>query len=104
MTNREEIVTPSSHHKGNNAETSLIEEDIAALKSMNKDSAFFRQKHEELLSQHPEQWVGIFNQRVAGVSADMADLIHELKRKGVPLDQVLFEYLTEEEPRWVIYQ
>lgn len=96
-------MTHSPHRKGNKAEKSLVEEDLAALKSMNKDSAFFRQNYEELLNQHPEQWVGIFNQKVSGVSADMDELIHELKRKGVPLDQVLFEYLAEEESHPVVY-
>jgi hypothetical protein len=94
---------PSPYGKGRNAEKALIEEDIAELQSMNKDSMFFRQNYEELLSQHPEQWVGIFNQEVVGVSADMDELLQELKRRGIPLDQVLFEYMTEEEPHLVVH-
>ncbi len=96
-------MTPSSHGKGKKADKALVEEDIAALRALNKDSAFFQAKYEELLRQHPEQWVCIFNQEVAGVSAVMDELLHELEKKGVPLDQALFEYLTDEEPHPVVH-
>lgn len=96
-------MTPSSHEQSKKGEKVLIEEDIAALRDLNKDSTFFQENYEALLSQYPEQWVSIFKQKVAGVSGDMDALLHELRRKGIPLNQVLFEYMTEEETHPVVH-
>lgn len=96
-------MSTSPNGRGKKTEKALIEEDLVALRALNKDSSFFQEHHEELLSQYGEHWVGIFNQKVAGVSPDMDELLNELKRKGVPLDQVLFEYLTDEESHPVVH-
>ena len=61
------------------------------------DALFFDRHRQELLRQHPDRWVAIYNQQVVGAATDIKRLIRQLDRKGIPPAQVYREYLTEKE-------
>ena len=45
------------------------------------------------MKKHPEQWVAIFDQQVAGASPDFENLLDDLQAKGYSVGQVLVEHL-----------
>jgi len=61
------------------------------------DADYFDQHRQELLQQHPDRWVAIYNQQLVGAAKDIKRLIRQLERKGIPPAQVYREYLTEKE-------
>lgn len=94
--------------QGHNTQTdkmaqALHEEAKAQLRRLQKDTRYFEAHREELLKQHPEQWVAIHNQKFLGAAPDFEELLGELQQKGAPLEQVLFERLTEQEEDWILY-
>ena len=66
-------------------------------KQYQKDVRYAETHHEELLNQHPEQWVAILNEKVVGAGSDVYQLIDELREKGIPTERVVLRHLTREE-------
>jgi hypothetical protein len=64
------------------------------LERFRQDTAWFETHREELLEQYPEQWVFIYNQRVAAASPDARTLFAEAKEKGVPAGRGFPAHLT----------
>ncbi len=62
-----------------------------------QDIDYYQTHWGELLSEYPEQWVAIFNERVVGASTGLDELLAKVKRKGIPVGRCLVEYVTAKE-------
>lgn len=62
-----------------------------------KDVKYYNNNYHELLAQYPEQWIGIFGQRVVESAASEDELIAQLKARGFRWDLVFRSCLTEKE-------
>jgi Family of unknown function (DUF5678) len=72
-------------------------EQRAELDRFRRDAEYYRGHHEELLSQHPEEWVAIFDQTLVASAPDFDVLLADLDRRGVPADQALVNFVTRNE-------
>lgn len=68
------------------------------LERFDRDIRYLYTHRSELMAQHPEKWVAIFNEEVAGISSDPYQLIQDLKEKGVPASRTKIDHLTQNEP------
>ena len=65
-----------------------------------KDSKWFRDHYDEVKAQYPDQWIGVFHEKVVGASPDYRTLFKELKAKGYNLGNVYFRHIRiKEYPR-----
>ena len=62
-----------------------------------RDVDYFESHYEQLLREHPEQWVAIFNQAVVGTDSDFDALLETLDQAGIPIESALIERVTSEE-------
>ena len=62
-----------------------------------RDVDYFESRYEQLLQEHPEQWVAIFNQAVVGTDPDFDALLETLDQAGIPIEKALIEHVTAEE-------
>ena len=69
---------------------------------MNPNTAYYESHYEELLDQHPDQWVAIYEQKVMGTDSDQRKLLTALKEDGVPLNKVLVKHLTREGQAFIL--
>ena len=65
-----------------------------------KDGKWLRDHYDEVKAQYPDQWVGVFNEKVVGASPDGTAILKELKAKGYDLGNVYFQHIkTKVYPR-----
>lgn len=62
-----------------------------------RDVDYFESRYEQLLREHPEQWVAIFNQAVVGTNSDFDALLDPEAQAGIPIERALIERVTSEE-------
>ena len=62
------------------------------------DGDWLQEHREELLREHPDRWVAVYNQQVVAVAKDIQGLIRQLKRKGIAPWHAYRAYLAEHEP------
>ena len=67
------------------------------LKRFKKDMYYYEAHREELLEQHPEQWVAIFNENVVDVAPEADQLLKDLKDQGIPAEHVFVQHLTRKD-------
>jgi len=72
-------------------------EQQAELQRFRRDAEYYRSHYAELVAQHPEQWIAIFDQSVVGAAADLDALLTDLTQRGVPADQALVKHLMHKE-------
>ena len=58
------------------------------------DALFFEAHREELLRQHPEHWVAVYDQRVVGTARELLQLLEQLDRLGLPRGRVFVEFVS----------
>ena len=68
------------------------------LERFGADGDYLQEHREELLRQHPDRWVAVYNLQAVAVAKDIKRLIRQLKRKGVKPGRAYCKYLTENEP------
>jgi len=62
-----------------------------------KDIEYYEANQEEILRQHPNRWVAVFNQEVVGTAPHLDDLLGQLHDQKLPVGQVFIEYAKPEE-------
>ena len=67
------------------------------LDSFTRDAIYADTHREELLRQYPEQWVGVYHERVVGAAKTSKQLVRLLEKQGIPPGQTYFHYATEHE-------
>ena len=70
------------------------EEVNASLAQFQKEFDFFQAHYTELLEKHPDQWVGILDERVAGVADSFDELLETFRDKGIPTNSMYVKRLT----------
>lgn len=72
------------------------------LKRFRGDGEYYEAHQEELVKNHPEQWVAIFNRQVVGVNSDYSRLLEILEQKGVPSEHTFIEYATTKDEIFIL--
>ncbi len=67
-----------------------------------RDVEYYEAHHGTLLEQHPEEWVAIYNESVAGAAPRIEDLLSALARQGVPAEQALVRHVTRHEDTLIL--
>ena len=74
-----------------------MESAVEMLQRHRRDIDFYRARRDELLQQYPEQWVAILDQAVIASDADPWRLLATLEERGLPVERILFQHLTQHE-------
>ena len=72
------------------------------LDSFTKDALYADSHREELARQYPEQWVGIYHERVVGAAKTSKQLVRRLDKQGIPPGETYFHYASEYEPVLIV--
>lgn len=73
------------------------------LKRYHDDALYFEERRQELTKQYPDQWIAVYNKQVVGTSKDPKRLLAQLKRKGIPPNQVFLEHLSTKEDILILF-
>ena len=72
------------------------------LKQFKKEVEYYHAHRDELLEQHPERWVAIFEQQVVAVAAEPERLLATLRQRQIPPERALVEHLTLHEETLIV--
>ena len=79
-------VNPDSHEKNHRRSNEEIR----------RDFKFFKDNHDSLLTQYPNQWVAVRGEQVAASASDYRQAEAQLKEQGIPIDDAIWEFMEEE--------
>ena len=69
-----------------------------------KDEGWFARRRDELREKYLHCWVAVYRQQMVGASADLGELLSELRAKGLPTSDVAYEYIKDEDtPRYRVF-
>lgn len=71
------------------------------LQHFSKDTAFLEAHRDGLTRQHPDRWVAIYGEEVAGVATTLEELLDELEKNHIPVGQAVVECL-ETDPELLV--
>jgi len=72
-----------------------VEEFRRKREEFRRDLAFIEENKETLLKDYNESWVAVYNSKVVAHGKDYGNVLSELERKGMPVDQIPIRYLSE---------
>jgi hypothetical protein len=72
-----------------------VEEFRRKREEFRRDLAFIEENKETLLKDYNESWVAVYNSKVVAHGKDYDNVLSELERKGMPVDQIPIRYLSE---------
>lgn len=64
------------------------------LSRYSQDAKFFEAHREDILREHPDEWVAIFDEKIVGASANFNELLDQLQGKGFAAEETFIEYAT----------
>lgn len=73
------------------------------LERFHNDAVYFEEHRQELIEQYPDMWIAVYNKQVVGTAKDPKRLLAQLKRKGIPPNEVLREYLSTKEDILILF-
>ena len=69
-----------------------------------KDEGWFARRRDGLREKYLHCWVAVYRQQMVGASADLGELLSELRAKGLPANDVAYEYIKDEDtPRYRVF-
>jgi ribosomal protein L20 len=60
-----------------------------------RDLAYIEENREKLLKDYNERWVAVYNSEVVAHGKDYDNVLSQLERRGMPVDQIPIRYLSE---------
>jgi hypothetical protein len=72
------------------------------LDQVRTDRLYYQQHYQELLRQHPEQWVAIYHHQLVGADADLDALLGGLKETGVPATHAFIDHVTAKDDVFIL--
>ena len=67
-----------------------VEQDLL---SVRRSDAAFAAKHNDLVQQHPRQWVAFHDGKLVGRAADLESVLNQMDAKKIPRSTVVVEFL-----------
>ena len=71
------------------AENKLYESTMA----LSESQEFIYAHRDELVKQYPDQWIAVHRKEVIGHNKDLLSLVRELRKSGLPLQNIALEML-----------
>lgn len=68
-----------------------------------EDSEYFEEHRNELLQKYPEQWIAIFNRKVAGTAPTFDGLLDVLEGKDIPLGEAVVDRLSRKGEHLILH-
>ena len=81
--------------------TEPSQEDKARLERYHKDVMWFGAHRNELRKRYPDQWVGVYRERVIGASPDLGKLLRETRANGRPRGEGFYDFVHANPADWV---
>ena len=72
-----------------------VEESRRKREDFRRDLAFIEENRKKLLKDHDESWVAVYNAEVVAHGKDYYDVLSQLERSGMPVDQIPIRYLSK---------
>lgn len=94
-------ITPEEFERENGITEQQLKE---IMDQFSLDGQFFEAHHKELLSQYPDQYVAIFEEKVLGADKKLEKLVKRLRRNGIDTTRVRIEFLHTKRPTWILLQ
>ncbi len=66
-----------------------------------KSIDWFYAHREELVKQHPDQWIGMYQDKIV-VASELEQLIERMENAGIPRGKALVEFLNTKEENWIL--
>ncbi len=60
-----------------------------------RDLAFIEENRTELLEDYNESWVAVYNSKVVAHGKDYDNVLSQLEKRGMPVDQIPIRYLSK---------
>lgn len=60
-----------------------------------RDLAFIEENRKKLLKSYNESWVAVYNSEVVAHGKDYNNVLAQLERSGMPVDQIPIRYLSK---------
>jgi hypothetical protein len=76
----------------------------ADLEHFQHDVDYYYAHFDELLAQHPDEWVVIYNKEVVGTGTVLEDLLDSLRERGVPPELSVVKYPAAVRETWILYR
>ena len=76
--------------------------DEASLPEASTERDFWEEHGQELLAKHPDQFVAVYQGRVAGVNSDLLKLTADLETKGLSPSQLWIKFLNTHPEQMVL--
>jgi hypothetical protein len=67
------------------------------LERYREDALYFEAHREQLLVEHPEQWVAIYRNQVVGSAEELPELLSRLDEQGIPRGRSFIEYVSSKD-------
>ena len=58
--------------------------------------------HPRLIDEHPDEWVAVYNGRVAAASKDFDQLMTQLHEKNIPPERAIVRFIDREEKTFLL--
>ena len=78
------------------------EDKRASLEQFSADARWFDAHRKELALEHPDQWIGVFQSKVVGVSDDVEDLVTRMKSKDLPIGSIYVDFAATKPKAWIV--
>ena len=67
------------------------------------DIDYYYAHFDELLAQHPDEWIVIFDEEVVGTGRDLEGLLNDLREKGIPPELAVVKYPASALETWILH-
>ena len=72
------------------------------LEQYERDLKYYYAHYDELLAQHPEEWVVIYGERLVGTGEDLPELLDILRDQGIPPERSVVKNPSSEQEIWIL--
>ena len=77
---------------------------LADLKQFSEDVRHIQKNREELLQNHPDEWVIVYNGKLIGHGPSLTELLETAEAEGIPRACVAKEFLEKNPPAMALRQ
>ncbi len=72
------------------------------LERFSRDGEYVQRHRAELLSQYPDMWIGVYEQKLVGAATTIGELIRQIEDKGLAPGYVYRQYLATKEEDLIV--
>lgn len=67
------------------------------LRKFEQDVILLSAKRQELVREHPDEWIGVYDGRVIGTAKSLPQLLEKIDSQRLPRDRVVTDFLAKKQ-------